>query len=1192
MKRTVKRLTALLLAGLLVLEGAMTVSADTKADEVINVSEISEIAETGEDRGIIEVSESVGLNTEVAETSDVADFATETDTEGLSAGLLGVQDVVTVEEVKEVVETSDTGNTVSNGSDPDTEVRPRGTYYQGYEPERVSGENISLLGSGGSTPIDSLPTKYDGREVTDNLPNIESQGSFGLCWVFGSLANAEAYAIRNSIADVPAQKEVKDSDDNITSYTPIFSPWMFYYYFTHGVNDPLKLIGGDIARKVGGKGHWGGTAAEAALFMSGWCQPVNEDVAAEAAYPLSEDADNYDYKSLYIPEDYAYQNSKVVLDHAYSFNKSDKKLIQQQVVDTGVVSVAYRAGGDDKYGNEVRRLPNTTEYGDYAGQATLFNKTVLYRIKDDGTIYGRDNPEPLNPNDANHAVAIVGYDDDFPKGYFNDGTEGLMPENNGAWLIRNSWGQDLTKGDDGYFWISYEDPTICNIWSMNFAPYSILSYNYHYDGTGNDSAHITLDSGSEIANVFYIQKARQYLKSVTVPLASANVDYEVKVYKVSERSAAVLDTELTAANLLDSVSGTTGPAGIINIALNESVHVTSDMTVAVVIKLSKADSSKVEVVTDKTFGGDDAYHEPKVNASFYKSGSKWYDLTEDRDITPSTEDAPNWRIKLITTEDSYLTTDLDYAKLFYNSEKGTGDAVTANISITSCEGHNQDNYVYEVCSPDGTVLSEEQYKKIVTLKGYTDRMEITAAGPGHVIIRYYNMLDTPEGSCDDFYSACTEVIVNGNQPKITLKETDIRMLTGESHKIDYEIENLDMDRFRVCYETKEDYFGISLNQEDGTIKADYVPTKGGGSMDPIVPAYVRVVVLGSNDDSEVITTSQWISVYVTEKIEVTGILFDEYSVTLFENQTFTPKVTITPEDYNENLYWSSDNEDVAVVSTDGVVTAKDIGRCRITLSTKRNPENPPEGYQEVSEMYSSFDVEVKEPDPVPITGIKFEKDTLRVKAGSRASAKLTVTPATNNDEILYRTSNENIATVDADGNITGVRSGSCVITAVTSYKLLTAFITVTVYTESSSGGGSGGGGGGIVISGGTSAKSPANVPSWVIKDGTWDKLPNGTWKYKRGDGSFSANEWLCVYNPYANVANGQRAYDWFRFDANGIMITGWFTDTDGNRYYLSPVSDGTMGRMYVGKQVVDGVTYYFNDLEGSGTMGALMAQTR
>lgn len=58
------------------------------------------------------------------------------------------------------------------------------------------------------------------------------------------------------------------------------------------------------------------------------------------------------------------------------------------------------------------------------------------------------------------------------------------------------------------------------------------------------------------------------------------------------------------------------------------------------------------------------------------------------------------------------------------------------------------------------------------------------------------------------------------------------------------------------------------------------------------------------------------------------------------------------------------------------------------------------------------------------------------------------------------------------------------------------------------------------------------------------------------------------------------------------MVTGWFTDQDGKRYYLNPMSDNTLGRMITGWNWIDGSDgkkrcYYFNPAS-DGTKGALL----
>lgn len=126
------------------------------------------------------------------------------------------------------------------------------------------------------------------------------------------------------------------------------------------------------------------------------------------------------------------------------------------------------------------------------------------------------------------------------------------------------------------------------------------------------------------------------------------------------------------------------------------------------------------------------------------------------------------------------------------------------------------------------------------------------------------------------------------------------------------------------------------------------------------------------------------------------------------------------------------------------------------------------------------------------------------------------------------------------------------------------------------------------------ATKAANVPSYVIQDGTWQKDAQGRWTFATTR-QFK-NEWAAVYNPYADTAKGQRAYDWFYFGADGVMKTGWFTDSNGDTYYLNPLSDGTLGRMLTGWNWIDAdgdgkrECYYF-ETESNGKRGKLYKNT-
>lgn len=117
-------------------------------------------------------------------------------------------------------------------------------------------------------------------------------------------------------------------------------------------------------------------------------------------------------------------------------------------------------------------------------------------------------------------------------------------------------------------------------------------------------------------------------------------------------------------------------------------------------------------------------------------------------------------------------------------------------------------------------------------------------------------------------------------------------------------------------------------------------------------------------------------------------------------------------------------------------------------------------------------------------------------------------------------------------------------------------------------------------SGTVSAVTDAADRAGVVS-GTWVPAADGTWEFYT-DGKKTVSAWVKAVNPYA--AGGPRA-QWFRFDADGSMLTGWqwITDTDGvtRCYFLNPVSDGSLGACYLNGRTPDGWTV---DANGAWTV--------
>lgn len=101
-----------------------------------------------------------------------------------------------------------------------------------------------------------------------------------------------------------------------------------------------------------------------------------------------------------------------------------------------------------------------------------------------------------------HAISIVGWDDNFSKENF---LEGNQPQNDGAWLCKNSWGTNW--GDNGYYWISYEDEYLFDTkfgHSYAFCDYEMYSDQKTLYQNENDGATYEFDYISNFDTLTYI----------------------------------------------------------------------------------------------------------------------------------------------------------------------------------------------------------------------------------------------------------------------------------------------------------------------------------------------------------------------------------------------------------------------------------------------------------------------------------------------------------------------------------------------------------------------------------------------------------------------------------------------------------------------------------------------------------------
>ena len=364
------------------------------------------------------------------------------------------------------------------------------------------------------------------------LPPVRDQNPYGSCWAFATVGAAESNLIKKGLVS-------KDDVD--------LSELQYIYYTYNAAVDPLGNMNGDYTQITEKDDvlNAGGNSRFSTNALTRWTGLADEDMMVYE----EDDAFFYDYK---FNDEYAQDFDKY---HAEGFRavnvRNNPELVKQCVMEYGGMICNY-------YSDSANYGPGSKNY---------------YSTNHTGS--------------TNHAVMIVGWDDNYSKTKFR-----TSPENDGAWLIRNSWGD--WWGDNGYFYLSYEDTSLSStVYAFDMATADNFDYNYQYDG-GQSSGTIKTDG---MVNVFTAQ-SDEVLKAVSATFMSDTfVNYTVDIY-LNPQGTDFLNTGKPVAAA--HTTGSTTYAGMYTIRLNAPVSLKKGQKFAVAIKAKNADGAAVNMAYDKT----------------------------------------------------------------------------------------------------------------------------------------------------------------------------------------------------------------------------------------------------------------------------------------------------------------------------------------------------------------------------------------------------------------------------------------------------------------------------------------------------------------------------------------------------------------------------------------------------------------
>ncbi len=532
-------------------------------------------------------------------------------------------------------------------------------YSDAYR-EWMNSKNKTIIGQPFKYKYNNLTSVNVGAEATqsryslkdDNLvAPVRNQGNTGACWAFAT-------------TDAIHSNYLKSHTGDATLINKLFSPVHIELIANNNTIESLNTLNRlPINRNLNDGGNYFVSSA----YLMNLRGPIYEN-----------DNLNFDDYVKFL-KDNGVDNNLTVPDGA---NDLDMNVIKDlkpeiQVKNIGAYTDTYNTGNcTENMRNVMKQLIVTN-----GALASTMYLDSQYFESNEFKYYYYDGNEGVN-----HGVLITGWDDDVEISNFNLNHH---PDIKGAWIIKNSYGNSF--GNDGYFYLSYEDTKICNaVFSFYDIADTVPDNVYYYDDLfPTIGASIRTDKSFYLANKFKRNTSstqKERIDSVAMFMPASNTNYNVYYSSTGDLN------KLT--KIASGVSNTTGYSVI---------PVDSDKKVILNDSESENYAIIYELVPNGTtdydlwFYGKDSSYLSNVNAtsdvSYYAIDApvleNWDPIIQDNAGTPVNSTIKVYTSYVADTEISILDPETTY--VVGSGNNGNNNAGTNNNNNNNDGGNTNNN---------------------------------------------------------------------------------------------------------------------------------------------------------------------------------------------------------------------------------------------------------------------------------------------------------------------------------------------------------------------------------------------------------------------------------------------------------------------------------------------------------------------